>query len=243
MEEIEKEIDRTLRTLRATIKAQDFTQLRIQEILGWGRSSISQIMTRAKGFRFESLLLILKTIDVAPGAFYAQLYGWPPSDEPESESDAEFDPTEEVDRVLAGLAQKIRARGPTQSAVQQSLGWGRSYISQLMTKQKGLRVDQVLMILWALGIEARDFFWELYRREQFEETPREERASPGMAGKLEELTVALSQVCRLLVRKGLVSEWDLPRLVRVAQYNESERPIDQRQLSFLPPGGDEDSQR
>ncbi len=239
MEEIEEEIDRTLRTLRATIKAQRFTQLRIQEILGWGRSYISQIVTRSKGFRFESLLLILKTIGVAPGAFYAELYGWPPLDEPESESDAEFDLAEEVDRVLAGLAQKIRARGPTQSVVQESLGWGRSYISQLMTKQKGLRVDQVLMILWALGIEPREFFWELYRREQFGQTPREELASPGMAWKLGELTAALAEVCRLLVRKGLVSEGDLPHLFRVAQYDEAESPIDQRQLSFLPPGEEE----
>ena len=39
---------------------------------------------------------------------------------------------------------------------------GRSYISQLLTKQKSLRVEQVLLILNVIGVEPRRFFAELY---------------------------------------------------------------------------------
>ena len=53
----------------------------------------------------------------------------------------------EVDRYLTLLGNLIRRQGYTQLEVQEALGWGRSYISQLLTRQKGLRVEQVLLIL------------------------------------------------------------------------------------------------
>ena len=68
----------------------------------------------------------------------------------------------EVDRYLTLLRNKIRERGFTQLQVQESLGWGRSYISQLLTKQKALRVEQVLLVLSVVGIDPREFFQELY---------------------------------------------------------------------------------
>lgn len=69
----------------------------------------------------------------------------------------------EVDRVLTLLRNKIRENGFTQLQVQSSLSWGRSYISQLLTKQKALRVEQVLLILEAVGANPAEFFAELYR--------------------------------------------------------------------------------
>ena len=68
----------------------------------------------------------------------------------------------EMDRVLTLLRQKIRERGYTQLEVQKELSWGRSYISQLLTKQKALRVEQVLLILRVIGVDPGDFFLELY---------------------------------------------------------------------------------
>ena len=58
----------------------------------------------------------------------------------------------EVNRVLTLLRNKIRERGFTQLQVQEALSWGRSYISQLLTKQKSLRVEQVLLILNVIGV-------------------------------------------------------------------------------------------
>lgn len=69
----------------------------------------------------------------------------------------------ELDRVLTLLRNKIRERGFTQLEVQESLAWGRSYISQLLTKQKSLRVEQVLLILEVIGVEPGEFFGELYQ--------------------------------------------------------------------------------
>ena len=68
----------------------------------------------------------------------------------------------EVDQVLTLLRNKIRERGFTQLQVQESLSWGRSYISQLLTKQKSLRVEQVLLILDVIGVDPAEFFAELY---------------------------------------------------------------------------------
>ncbi|MEM1204736.1 MAG: helix-turn-helix transcriptional regulator [Acidobacteriota bacterium] len=61
------------------------------------------------------------------------------------------------------LRNKIREQGFTQLEVQDALSWGRSYISQLLTKQKSLRVEQVLKILNVIAINPADFFAELYR--------------------------------------------------------------------------------
>ena len=73
--------------------------------------------------------------------------------------------TREVERILALLRNKIRERGFTQLEVQAKLGWGRSYISQLLTGHKNLRVDQVLLILEAIGVASSDFYEELYPKE------------------------------------------------------------------------------
>ena len=74
----------------------------------------------------------------------------------------------ELDRVLTLLRNKIRERGFTQLEVQEALSWGRSYISQLLTKQKSLRVEQVLLILEVIGVEPGEFFGELYHFPQAE---------------------------------------------------------------------------
>ena len=69
----------------------------------------------------------------------------------------------EIDRILTLLRNKIRERGFTQLQVQDKLSWGRSYISQLLTKQKSLRVEQVMLILDTIGVEPREFYAELYQ--------------------------------------------------------------------------------
>ena len=68
----------------------------------------------------------------------------------------------EIDRVLTLLRNKIRERGFTQLEVQEALSWGRSYISQLLTKQKSLRVEQILLILNVIGVDPAEFYSELY---------------------------------------------------------------------------------
>ncbi len=69
----------------------------------------------------------------------------------------------EIDRVLTLLRNKIRERGFTQLEVQEALSWGRSYISQLLTKQKSLRVEQILLILNVIGVDPAEFYSELYQ--------------------------------------------------------------------------------
>ncbi len=76
----------------------------------------------------------------------------------------------DIDRVLKRLRQAILERGYTQLEVQEVLGWGRSYISQLLTKQKTLRIEQILQILNVIDFDPADFFGEIYRFGKFAET-------------------------------------------------------------------------
>ncbi len=68
----------------------------------------------------------------------------------------------DLDRCLTLLRNLIRKKGFTQLEVQQALGWGRSYISQLLTKQKELRYTQILLILDVIGVTPEEFFANLH---------------------------------------------------------------------------------
>ena len=71
---------------------------------------------------------------------------------------------EVTDRVLLSLRSEIRRKGLTQLQVQRAAGWGRTYISQLFRKQKGLRLDQILTILSVIEVSPGEFFQEVFPR-------------------------------------------------------------------------------
>ncbi len=116
----------------------------------------------------------------------------------------------EVDRYLTLLSDKIRGRGFTQLEVQEALGWGRSYISQLVTKQKSLRLDQVLLILSVIGVEPAEYFAELYRpRAAYYSAPRDSGQAAALRQELPKLKAYLRAVKALLLDKGLISADEL----------------------------------
>ena len=125
----------------------------------------------------------------------------------------------EVDRYLTLLGDKVRGRGFTQLEVQEALGWGRSYISQLVTKQKSLRLDQVLLILSVIGVEPAEFFAELYRPRPVYSgaaAPMEPRMAAVLGQELPELKAYLRAVRKLLLDKGLISADELEIAVDAA---------------------------
>ena len=123
----------------------------------------------------------------------------------------------EVDRYLVLLGNKIRAQGYTQLAVQEALGWGRSYISQLVTKQKQLRIEQVLAILNVIGIDPTEFFGELYPT-----GPRfavEPSAPAGPDPALLGLRREIHGLVNLLVEKDLITLEDLSAAVSTLSHS------------------------
>ncbi len=128
----------------------------------------------------------------------------------------------EVDRYLTLLSDKIRGRGFTQLEVQEALGWGRSYISQLVTKQKSLRLDQVLLILSVIGVEPAEYFAELYRPQRsYYGAPAAADAGQAAAlrQELPKLKAYLRAVRALLLDKGLISAEELAATVEAAGLN------------------------
>ncbi|MCP3999162.1 MAG: helix-turn-helix transcriptional regulator [bacterium] len=115
----------------------------------------------------------------------------------------------EVTRFLTLLRSKIREQGFTQLEVQAELGWGRSYISQLLTRQKSLRVEQLLLILSVIGMTPEEFFADLYPG-AFPET--RSRESPA-AQEIAELRALLHGLIEVLLEKQLVDSEDLTRAV------------------------------
>ncbi len=113
----------------------------------------------------------------------------------------------EIDRILTLLRNKIREQNFTQLEVQDALGWGRSYISQLLTKQKSLRVEQVLQILAVIGIGPVQFFAELYHFPEGEFSPGAEAqdvavraVDPSALAQLQEELEEQRQLVRDLIR-------------------------------------------
>lgn len=124
----------------------------------------------------------------------------------------------EVDRYLTLLRNKIRERGFTQLEVQQSLGWGRSYISQLLTKQKALRVEQVLLVLSVVGIDPREFFQELYATSLYQPgAPAQDPAeSARLRQELENLRAMVHGLTDLLLGEKVITAEDLSSAVESA---------------------------
>ncbi len=146
----------------------------------------------------------------------------------------------DLDRVLTLLRNKIRERGFTQLEVQEALGWGRSYISQLLTKQKSLRIEQVLLILNVIGVDPGEFFGELYHfpagggfeaPQSYRRYPASgafDRGAGGAAGadrganeelnrSFDELQSLMRGLVRLLTSKGLVEADELSVAVNLAR--------------------------
>ena len=75
-----QEVERALRLLRTKIHEQGFTQLRVQQALGWGRTYISQLLRRQKSLRFDQILQILEVVEIEPAEFFSELYDLRPND-------------------------------------------------------------------------------------------------------------------------------------------------------------------
>ncbi|MCP3963609.1 MAG: helix-turn-helix transcriptional regulator [bacterium] len=120
----------------------------------------------------------------------------------------------ELERVLTLLRNKIRERGYTQLSVQAELGWGRSYISQLLTRQKCLRMEQVLLILGVIGIHPAEFFAELYLArpygaEHLAPTPGAVEAPVASSQGLRDLRALVHRLADCLIEKELITAEDL----------------------------------
>ncbi len=122
----------------------------------------------------------------------------------------------EIDRYLALLRRKITERGFTQLEVQKALGWGRSYISQILNRNKALRVEQLLLIFNVIGVDPAAFFGELHDLEAPPGPAPRPTGLPAPAGKTESLRREIEQaeellqaLIKLLLKKQIITARDL----------------------------------
>ncbi len=106
----------------------------------------------------------------------------------------------EIDRMLDLLRAKILEKGYTQREIQSLLGWGPSYISQLMNQQKSLRFEQMLRILQVIGVDPLDFFAELYKLDELPQAPASAAPDPALVAKLQQDLAEQRQLLRALTR-------------------------------------------
>ncbi len=127
----------------------------------------------------------------------------------------------DLGRILAALRNRIRERGFTQLEVQETLGWGRSYISQLMNQQKSLRIEQVLMILEAINVKPADFWSEIFHFGELspsrpEKRPRRAAPAPwdapdetSLPAEMRRTKMLLEGIVTVLMDKNLITPDDL----------------------------------
>ena len=118
------------------------------------------------------------------------------------------------------LRKKIREKGYTQLEVQESLGWGRSYLSQLLTRQKGLRFEQVFLVLKVIGVEPREFFAELASgppRSQTAWRQKPESRDVMSNEQLEDMSSLLQGLVKLLIEKKVITRAELSTTIQVAE--------------------------
>ena len=133
----------------------------------------------------------------------------------------------EVDRYLTLLRNKIREKGFTQLQVQEALSWGRSYISQLLTRQKSLRIEQVLLILDVIGVDPADFFAELYypgvpgafSGAGWAPTAGDEASGARLASGFEELRALVRGLVWLLIDKEIIDADELTNNVNARKHD------------------------
>ena len=124
----------------------------------------------------------------------------------------------DVQRLLTLLRNKIRERGFTQMMIQDAMGWGRSYISQILTKQKNIRVEQTLAILDVIGVKPRDFFAELFGFGPYDgqvgspERTAVDPKAPELRSQVIELQDTVDRLTEILREKNLISENDQAEL-------------------------------
>ncbi len=120
----------------------------------------------------------------------------------------------EIDRYLTLLGNKIREKSFTQLEVQEVLGWGRSYISQLVTRQKSLRLEQVLGILQVIGVDPGIFFGELYvSAPRLDADPHQPPPGAVPHQEFEQMRAMLQGLTELLVERGLITRRGLSQAV------------------------------
>lgn len=106
---------------------------------------------------------------------------------------------------LTLLGKKIREQGFTELEIEEALSWDRKHIRQLTIGLKGLRVEEVLSILGAIGVEPEAFFTELYGTPPKAVGPRQ--------AELAELSTLADRITNLLVKNKVITTSELARAV------------------------------
>ncbi len=118
----------------------------------------------------------------------------------------------EIDRYLALLRDRIHQKGFTQNDIQDVFGWGRGYISQLLTKQKKLRVEQLLLMLNVIDVDPADFFAEFYDLRgapQAHWSPRDAGKPENLRTQIRQLETQLQALVKLLLERRIITSSDL----------------------------------
>jgi len=70
----------------------------------------------------------------------------------------------EVERVSEALREAIRRKKSSLRNVEQALGQGRGYMSQLLGGNVDIKLKHVFSVLGVIGVEADEFFLNVYSR-------------------------------------------------------------------------------
>lgn len=122
-----------------------------------------------------------------------------------------------VEKFRQSLRVALRRQGLSQREIQKRLGWGASFISQMFNGSKGLRLDAVLLMLYAAGLEPAVFFAEYFQWQGVPAPGEDAGAADGKRQRdLDQLRWTLDGVVQQLVASRLLDLEKLSEAVRTA---------------------------
>ncbi len=117
---------------------------------------------------------------------------------------------QELEALRKTIDTLIRKSGFTQQQLEEAIGWGRSFISQMVNDRKELRVEPILRILEKLGMTFSQFCALHFQWKGLEEV--EDPAVTALDRRLDELQRFTLALAEALVARNLIAanEINLP---------------------------------
>lgn len=123
----------------------------------------------------------------------------------------------EVDCLRASLRRMVEEKKIQQLHIQQKLGWGPGYVSQMYGGTKELRFEPFFQVLYAADIEPVAFFAAHYQWSGLSGEGKPAAETPGdpaverLQRQLDQLRGTLDNVVRALLERNLISVNDIER--------------------------------
>lgn len=164
--ETSSEIKRWIARLKLAARRAKLPLGEVSRRVGYNPYYLSQLLRGDAKLAMHTVLALCRETRLHPAALFGDLYGFAhrlsPALKEEPGAAAQAEPGAEVERLREKLWLKIAESGLSQREVSRRLGEHYDYVNQVLRGNVELKVEHVLRILAALGLEPDEVFADFY---------------------------------------------------------------------------------